>query len=580
MEACKFKLLPIPRKISFSDKVCENIKAEVVISPKEIAHIEGYRLNINTSGIKIIAHDEAGAFYAKQTLKQLELQSEAGALPCVEIVDWPAFPNRGIMLDVSRDRVPTMECLFKMIDMFASWKLNHLELYIEHTFAYKNHREIWKDASPFTAEEIQKIDVYCKERFIELVPFQNSFGHFHRWLKHKNYRHLAECPKGWSMPWAMNENEPFSLCPTDPACIELLEELYDEYLPNFSSTNFMVGCDETTDSGQGRSKEYCDKLGGKGKLYLDFLWKLHDLVSNRGKTMMYFGDIIINYPELLNNLPKDAILMHWGYYIDFPYDEHCKLFSEAGLPFYVMPSNAAYSSVAGRTTRAIGNIRNAAFNGVKHGALGLVNTEWGDNGHWQSLTVSTLGYAYGAAMSWCPETNDNIDIAKALDVFVFKDKAGQAGQLLYDLGNCYLHTSKDDNQSSNLYMIAFKAQRKRDEAPFNELTIEDLQATLDEVNEIMSRLDSTDMRCNDAELVKKEITMAGDFVRFTCNAGLELLNSDADCLAGLSAHKKQSLISDLNKIMKLHEQTWKQRSRNGGLKDSLWWFQQIIEKIT
>jgi hexosaminidase len=580
MKACKFKLLPIPREISFSDKLCENIKAEVVISPKDIVHIEGYRLNINASGIKIIAHDEAGAFYAKQTLAQLELQSKTGTLPCVEVVDWPAFPNRGIMLDVSRDRVPTMDCLFKMIDMFASWKINHLELYIEHTFAYKNHREVWKDASPFTAKEIQEIDAYCKELFIELVPFQNSFGHMHRWLKHDNYRHLAEYSDGWPMAWSMNKDEPFSLCPTAPESIEFLEELYDEYLPNFSSNNFMVGCDETEDSGQGRSKKYCQKVGGKGKLYLEFLWKLHNSISKHGKTMMYFGDIIINYPELLNKLPKDAILMHWGYYIDFPYEEHCKLFAEANLPFYVLPSNAAYSSVAGRTARAIGNIRNAAFTGLKYGAGGMVNTEWGDNGHWHSLTVSTLGYAYGAAMSWYPEANQDIDIARTLDILVFKDKAGVVGKLLYDLGNCYLHTSKDSNQSSNLYMIAFKAQCKRDEAPFNELTIEDLQTTLDEVNEIMARLDSTNMHCNDAKLVKEEITMAGGFVRFVCNAGLKLLKSNATRLAELPDKQKQSLIADLNKITELHEQTWKQRSRNGGLKDSLWWFQQIIEKIS
>lgn len=573
-------LLPQPRRISFSEAAGNLSKPGIIIDSEKMPHKEGYLLTIDTFGSKIVAHDEAGVFYANQTLKQLEMQSEAGTLPCVEITDWPDFPNRGIMLDVSRDRVPTMECLFNMIDIFASWKLNHLELYIEHTFAYKNHREVWKDASPFTAKEIQEIDAYCRERFIELVPLQNSFGHMHRWLKHEDYRHLAECPEGWPMPWSMSEDEPFSLCPTDPACIELLEELYDEYLPNFSSSKFMIGCDETTDSGVGRSKEYCEKLGGKGKLYLEFLWKLHDLVSKRDKTMIYFGDIIIHYPDLLNELPKDAILMHWGYSIDFPYEKHCKMFAEQGLPFYVMPSNAAYHSVAGRTTRAIGNIRNATLNGLRYGASGVVNTEWGDNGHWQPLSISMLGYAYGAAMSWNPEINKDIDIAQALSVFVFKDKARVIGKLLYDLGNCYLHTSKDDNHTSNLFMIAYKAQCKRDEAPFSELTVKDLQTTLNEVNEIISRLDTTNMHCDDAQLVKEEVIIAGDFIRFACNAGLELLNSDADCLAELSAHKKQSLISDLHIIMNKHEQTWKQRSRNGGLKDSLWWFQQVIEKIS
>lgn len=572
--------MPQPRNVKFSGSMGTNFNVQEVIAPEQMPHKEGYLLTIDARGIKIMAHDEAGVFYAKQTLKQIELQSEAGTLPCVEIMDWPDLPVRGIMLDVSRDRVPTMEYLFQQIEMFASWKINHLELYIEHTFAYRNHREVWDGASPFTAEEIQKIDAYCTEHFIELVPVQNSFGHFHRWLKHGKYRHLAECPDGWPMAWSMTKDEPFSLCPTDPAVTKLLGELYDEYLPNFSSDKFIVGCDETADVGQGRSKAYCQKIGGKGRLYLEFIWKLYDLVSSRGKTMMYYGDIIIKYPELLKELPKDAILMHWGYHLGFPYDEHCKLFADAGVPFYVLPSTATYSSVAGRTARAIGNIRDAAFNGVKYGALGMVNTEWGDNGHWNSLTISTLGFAYGAAMSWCPEVNRDLDIAQALDRFAFQDKAGIVGQLLYDLGNCYLRTSRDENQNSNLYKIAFKAECKRDEAPFNELTITDLQATLDDVNEIMSRLNSTDMQCDDALWVKEEIIVAGDFLRFACAAGMELLSSDADCLAELSDGKKQPLLADLEMIMRRHEHIWPQRAREGGLKDSLWWFRQIIKKLS
>ena len=573
-------LLPAPRKLAGFGSVCESLSVNSEISPDKIKYPEGYTLNISPDGIAITAHDEAGEFYARQTLKQIEQQSPDGKLPCLEIMDWPDFPNRGIMLDVSRDRVPTMECLFRMIDMFAYWKLNHLELYIEHTFAYKNHREVWKDASPFTAEEIKEIDAYCKERFIELVPFQNSFGHLHRWLKHDSYRHLAECPEGWPMAWSMSDDEPFSLCPTDPASLELLEKLYDELLPNFSSDKVMAGCDETTDVGQGRSMEYCNDIGGKGELYLEFIWKLHALVKKRNKTMMYFGDIIINYPELLKRMPKDAVLMHWGYYIDFPYAEHCKLFAENQIPFYVLPSNAAYSSVAGRTERCIGNIRNAAFNGLKYRALGLVNTEWGDNGHWHPLTISTLGYAYGAAMSWCPEANTDIDISKVLDTLVFKDKAGVIGELLYDLGNCYLHTSKDDNQTSNLYMIAFRSQNKRDEKPFNEITIDELRTTLDEVNEIMSRLDKVDLLCKDAELVKSEIRMAGQFLNFACQAGIAFLESDADYMAQMPEQQKESLLADLSRIIDMHESNWLQRSREGGLKDSLWWFDRVRRNLS
>ena len=155
---------------------------------------QGYRIEINDDRIEIFAADDAGVFYARQTLAQLAKLHHA--LPCCTINDSPDFPARGVMLDVSRDKVPTMDTLFALIDRLASWKINQLQLYIEHTFAYPDHRTVWEHASPFTAEDIRELDRYCRERFVELVPNQNSFGHMERWLKHPRYLPMAEVPNG------------------------------------------------------------------------------------------------------------------------------------------------------------------------------------------------------------------------------------------------------------------------------------------------------------------------------------------------------------------------------------------------
>src|SRR5205085_841863 len=105
-------------------------------------------------------------------------------LPELRINDSPDFAVRGIMLDISRDKVPTMPTLFALVDLFAELKINQLQLYTEHTFAYANHPDVWRDASPMTPDEIKTLDAYCRTKFIELVPNQNSFGHMERWLKH------------------------------------------------------------------------------------------------------------------------------------------------------------------------------------------------------------------------------------------------------------------------------------------------------------------------------------------------------------------------------------------------------------
>ena len=65
-------------------------------------------------------------------------------LSAVKIVDWPDYPNRGIMFDITRDRVPTMATLYELVDFWASLKLNQLQLYTEHTFAFRGHEVVWK----------------------------------------------------------------------------------------------------------------------------------------------------------------------------------------------------------------------------------------------------------------------------------------------------------------------------------------------------------------------------------------------------------------------------------------------------
>ncbi|MGC8783843.1 MAG: beta-N-acetylhexosaminidase, partial [Armatimonadota bacterium] len=224
--------------------------AQAVLSLDTSAQIpaQGYRLQITPQRVTITASEPAGLFYGAMTLKQI-LRQCASEVPCCEIDDHPDFPSRGVMLDISRDKVPTLETLFALVDELAEWKVNHLELYTEHTFAYRNHREVWAQASPMTGEDILRLDAYCRERFVELVPNQNSFGHMHRWLKLPRYRHLAECPDGFDWPWGGHSDEPFSLDPTNPESLQFIAGLYEELLPHFSSRKFNVGCDETFDLG-------------------------------------------------------------------------------------------------------------------------------------------------------------------------------------------------------------------------------------------------------------------------------------------------------------------------------------------
>jgi len=76
------------------------------------------------------------------------------------------------------------------------------------------------------------------------------------------------------------------------------------------------------------------------------------------------------------------------------------------IPFYVCPGTSSWNTVVGRTDNAVANLVSAAHHGRENGAVGYLVTDWGDNGHWQTLPVSYLGFMAGAGLAWNAEAND------------------------------------------------------------------------------------------------------------------------------------------------------------------------------
>ena len=555
-------LLPAPRTIRDGEgafPMPRGISA-AALGTKDLAGIrrriepglppQGYRIRITTSRIEVSGPDPAGLFYGVMTLQQA-LQQSDGALASGEIVDWPDFPVRGVMLDVSRNKVPTMATLFSLVDMFAGLKLNHLQLYTEHTFAYRDHEEVWSKASPLTCGEIQQLDAYCRERFIELAANQNCFGHMTRWLTLPRYRHLAECLHGFDWPGGGRSEEPFSLDPSDPGSAALLEGLFTELLPCFTSRLFNAGCDETLDLGQGKNKELCAR-SGRGRVYLDFLLKIHEMVMRHGRTMMFWGDIIMEHPELVPALPRDIIALEWGYEAEHPFAEHSERFAASGIPFWVCPGTSSWNSIAGRTDNCLGNLRGAAESGLAHGAAGCLITDWGDNGHWQVLPVSYLGFAAGAASSWCLDANRERDIVPGLDLHVFRDRARVMGTLVRDLGNAYRRAGGRLHNASHLFTIL---RQPAGTALPESVSLRSLGDTRMFIEAAAEPLDQARMDRPDATLIHDELANTVRLLLLACDRGLDQSGRTGP------APEAQAILTEYRRL-------WLARNRPGGLRDS------------
>ena len=529
---------------------------------------DGYDLAITPDRVEAVAGTPRGIFYAVCTLIQLITQSSGRRLACLHVSDTPDFANRGVMLDISRNKVPTMQTLFELVDMLASWKINQLQLYTEHTFAYRNHREVWQHASPITEQEILELDAFCRVRHIELVPNQNSFGHMRPWLIHDRYRDLAECPDGCDTIWG-HFDQPFSLNPLDPRSLALVEELYDELLPNFTSRQFNVGCDETVDLGQGRSQAECEARG-TASVYLDFVLRVYQATKARGHTMMFWGDIVVQHPELISQLPKDAIALDWGYEADYPFEENGARFAANGIPYYVCAGTSSWNSICGRTDNAIGNLSRAAEGGLKHGALGYLITDWGDNGHWQYLPFSYLGFAFGAAVCWALDANHDLDVSRAISAHAFRDRTGALGQAAYALGNASKELGTDPHNNSLLFRI-LQTPVAKIPAEIGGLTPASVKRTQRAIERIVRPIKRAQSSRPDGQLLVDEFSSAAALLQHTCQRALLALEDDPVKARAL----KRELARDLDRFLKEYRRLWHARNRPGGLKDSLALFKKM-----
>jgi len=512
---------------------------------------QGYKIIISKNSIKIESSDASGAYYGLCTLKQILMQKNKN-LPVLQIYDYPDFSRRGVMIDISRSKVPKMETLYNLIDLLSSWKINEFQLYTEHTFAYKGHEIVWKDKSPVTPEEIRNLDDFCKKRFIDLVPNQNSFGHFQRWLQHPKYKHLAEDP-----------DNPYTLCPTDPGSIELLDELYGQLLPNFSSKYFNVGCDETV---IGKRSAPAVKEKGEGRVYLEFLLKIYNLTKKYGKTMQFWGDIVQRHPELIPEIPKDVIVLEWGYESDHPFAYRCKKIKETGIPFYVCPGTSTWNTIAGRTENCLANLINAAQNGLRTGAMGFLNTDWGDNGHWQYLPISYIGFGFGAGVSWCLRTNFDADIKKQTGFFAFDDKSFNAGNLAYEIGSVATATGIHISNTSPL----FTSIREDLETPVFTSMIRKtgINNAQNQIKKAMSYLSKTKINNKEKDIIKEEFKNAARLLEHACKRALLMLEG-YETEKNFPEDALKMLVKDAQEIIKTHKKLWLKRNRPGGLEESI-----------
>lgn len=519
---------------------------------------EAYRLSITPSQVAITAPAPQGRFYGAQTLRQLIAQFGA-ALPVLTIEDFPDLPHRGIMLDVSRGKVPTLATLCELAELFASLKINQLQLYIEHTFAFERHPLPGRDHSPLTPSDILALDAHCRRHHVALVPNLQSFGHVHETLIHERYRPLAESDfrGGWT------------LSPAVPAVYDFLAELYAEFLPCFSHRPlFNVDCDETWDLGKGRSLPMVEKQG-LGRVYLDHLLKVRQLIEPYGCRMLFWGDILERHPELIPELPRDVVLLNWFYDAhgeETRYLNRARPAQLAGLEHWVCPGTSAWLSFFFRKVNARDNIAAWAAVARETGARGMLNTDWGDAGHLNCISFSYWSFAWGSDRAWRaePDPAASAEFDRRFLNVVLPGAPDSWLEVLDLLGNLYQAFASSNGQPAMVHRALLNGDFIMHEGKpmirffYDRLwpmpSEEELVSALEASQRALALLEDGRFESDELNRVRREWRCGAELGIAACRRGLAWHGHEA---AGSPAARRASLTEALDRL----ETAWLLRNR-------------------
>lgn len=406
---------------------------------------EDYAMKVRPGEITIQSPGDAGLLYGVQTLVQLIRANLRGsALPCLVVRDWPSLRWRCFQDDLTRGPSSRLETLKHQVDLGALLKMNIMTYYMEYQYAFEKHPKIGPPNGSLTPEELVAWVAYARPRHMEILGNQQSFGHFGHILAIEEYAHLRETAG--------------VLSPVKEGTYELLDDMYSEVCPLLPFEMFNVCCDETWGLGTGPSKPLAEQIG-VGGVYVRHIRRVHDILKDKyNKRMMMWGDIILKHPDKLDQIPKDTVMLTWGYSERDSFEDQIIPFADSGYEFFVCPGVSNWSRILPDFGVATTNIRNFVRDGAKHGALGMLNTAWEDDG--EALNAPRWhGDAWGAECAWNASATPLEDFDRRVGAVLFGEAGDRFGQAIALLAQTHRLPGMQGMNNKRFWQNDFKPAR-------------------------------------------------------------------------------------------------------------------------
>lgn len=406
-------------------------KADILIRQDKSLPESGYRLGIDKNGIHIDYRDGAGAYYAAVTLNQL-FDQLGNVLPYLSILDYPDLEMRGFLLDMARDRVPTVETLKSLIDDMAAMKMNYLMLFVDFpsTIQCDLLKDIQRGDRGLTIEECKEVTAYAEENYIDIIPFVESLGHMENLLQYPKFVDLRETFTQTCT----------TICVQNPESQKLISGLFDVVIECFDPEYILIGADESYEIGTGQSLTYLPGAS-VADVYLDSIKKIYDIVDAKGKKSLICHDMLekfyvssrIKIRETFGQMPE-AKVVYWSYEEDATF-ANTAFFDKLGIDYIIMPSTNSFGSAAGRLSTAEKNLNTGVKIAVDKQKMGVMTATFGDGGHRNPLISEYNPLAYSAGLCWNYSGNVNkTDLYEAyVGRYIFGETEGNVLVKAWDL---------------------------------------------------------------------------------------------------------------------------------------------------
>lgn len=282
---------------------------------------ERYTLTVADTAVVAGADYFAVATGTVTLLQAMKAVNGALSLPCLSVDDEPAYPYRGVLIDLAR-KYHSPAGIKQVIELCRLYKIRYLHVHIsdDQLFMFPSTKfpqvgkGNWEFArfeprskpriDPYTLEEMKDLERFSQARGVHIVPEMDLPGH--------SGRLVGDAPETFAFP-----GNGSTVNIASPRTLEAVAALLNEVMDVFRGTPYVhLGADEVGLGGLEKTPEYKEAQAKFGNiksphdLYCKFIVDLHDVVAKRGKKAIVWEEAWNAggaYP-----LPKEALVMVWS----------------------------------------------------------------------------------------------------------------------------------------------------------------------------------------------------------------------------------------------------------------------------